>query len=75
MRRIRLWEVCGRIAYWNPPPIIAYTGKDDEPMSWWFWRRMSGMECLYEHTWLGDKWHDFWFGLCQKFAPGKRKKK
>lgn len=53
------------IAVYQPIPHIAYC--QDCPLSWWFYKKSFNDKDshMYEQTWLGEKWSNFWWFLAK----------
>lgn len=52
------------IATYQPIPHVGYCKSG--PLSWWFYKKSLPGDCnLYESTWLGEKWSNFWWYLAK----------
>lgn len=53
------------LAVYQPFPHIAYCR--DGALSWWFYKKSFNDKdsSMYEQTWLGEKWSNFWWDLAK----------
>ena len=53
-----------RLATLQPWPYIGYSR--DSNLSFLFYRKVKGSNCLFERNWIGSKWSSFWWWLIKK---------
>lgn len=67
----KFWAITLKLSFWQPWPYVAYTRKDNNPISWWFYSRVPDCELFYQLNWLGNKWVNFWLALSRIFLTRK----